>query len=234
MIVLKLKRAIFLKAKKTAGTSFEIALSRHASESDIITPIKNEDELIRRNLGFPGPMNFKEEFSMNVTSPPRLGEGLRNHSTAEECKAFVGEDFWKSAHKLSIVRNPFDRIISHYFWNQKGALNLASRDHFRKWLVRNSHLLSANEEFYFIEGKLALDSAIRYENLIEDSKKAISGLGMDGDQLAQDLRTIHSKSGIRPRDASVGEFFGDWPDGRRIVEDNCRKELEIFGYEYQR
>lgn len=73
MIVLKLKKMIFLKAMKTAGTSFEIALSRHASESDIITPIKSADELIRSNLGFPGPMNFKEEFSMNVTSAPPLG-----------------------------------------------------------------------------------------------------------------------------------------------------------------
>lgn len=58
MIVLHNHRIIALKARKVAGTSLEIALSKYASEKCIITPIAPLDEDIRKKLGFRGPQNF--------------------------------------------------------------------------------------------------------------------------------------------------------------------------------
>ena len=60
MILSKAHNFIFLKTTKTAGTSFEIALSKYAGPEDVVTPISDEDELTRSRLGYRGPQNFLE------------------------------------------------------------------------------------------------------------------------------------------------------------------------------
>ena len=44
MIVSHRHRFIFIKTRKTAGTSIEIALSAHCGPDDIMSPISKEDE----------------------------------------------------------------------------------------------------------------------------------------------------------------------------------------------
>ena len=43
MILSVQRKFIFLKTTKTAGTSFEIALSKYSSPKDTVTPINRED-----------------------------------------------------------------------------------------------------------------------------------------------------------------------------------------------
>ena len=59
MIVSHQHRFVFIKTRKTAGTSIEIALAEHCGPADIITPIDEVDEQIRRELGHRGPQNFE-------------------------------------------------------------------------------------------------------------------------------------------------------------------------------
>jgi len=58
MIISHEHKFIFIKTNKTAGTSIEIALSKYCGSNDIITPISDEDEEIRRQLGYRGPQNY--------------------------------------------------------------------------------------------------------------------------------------------------------------------------------
>ena len=58
MILSHKYKYIFIKSFKTASTSLEIALSKYCGKEDVITPIINEDEKIRKINGFNGPQNF--------------------------------------------------------------------------------------------------------------------------------------------------------------------------------
>lgn len=61
------KNMLFLKPRKVAGTSFEIALSVSASTADIITPISLEDELIRIDQKGQLPVNWSRQPELEAT-----------------------------------------------------------------------------------------------------------------------------------------------------------------------
>ena len=60
MIICHTHKFIFLKTRKTGGTSVEIALSGCCDETDIITPVTPRDEYLRLQVGRPC-QNFMPE-----------------------------------------------------------------------------------------------------------------------------------------------------------------------------
>ena len=68
MIINHKYKFIFIKSFKTARTSLEIAVSKFCDNKDIITPIIEEDEKIRKALNYRGPQNYnnmKEHMSVS-------------------------------------------------------------------------------------------------------------------------------------------------------------------------
>ena len=59
MIICNPLKIIFVKTKKTAGTSFEIALSKFCESDCVITPITPNEEALRKSLGFRTAQNYK-------------------------------------------------------------------------------------------------------------------------------------------------------------------------------
>ena len=79
MIVSHKLKVIFIKTKKVAGTSFEIALSKYCGERDIITPISDDDEHIRKDMGYVCAQNY-EKSQWNVPNLNFLvSEPFYNH-----------------------------------------------------------------------------------------------------------------------------------------------------------
>jgi hypothetical protein len=113
MILLKKANLLFLKSRKTGGTSLEIALSKFADENCVITPISSEDEKLRKELGFRGPQNYLMKILIFRTKK------FYNHISAKLAKSHLGVDVWANSFKISIVRNPYDRAVSRYFWSKK-------------------------------------------------------------------------------------------------------------------
>lgn len=56
MIISHKYKFIFVRTRKTAGTSIEIGLSRFCEKEDVITPIDYEDEEIRKKMGYRGEL----------------------------------------------------------------------------------------------------------------------------------------------------------------------------------
>ncbi len=242
MIILHRQRVIFLKPHKVAGTSFEIALSKYAQAGDVITPITSQDEDTRKLLGYPGPQNHTKSLGDFLRRPKvkdikRWLRGKRlynfiNHVPAAEVKRLVGKEVWNSYLKVSIVRNPWDRIVSEYFWEKKrtDSKSKAIPQTFGEWCARDKRDFDTNNSLYMIGGEVVVDHFIRYEHLEEDIRALETRLpALAG--LYEVFAAISAKGGLRPRSAtSADEMFSGLCEIDAMVRRACRYEIERFGY----
>jgi len=106
MIISHKHRFVFIKTRKTAGTSMEIALSKYCGPDDIITPISPNDESTRRSLGYRGPQNCeiplssysRKAFLKAAYRRRRLS--FRNHSSAAFIMKYLDDEKWNSYFKF--------------------------------------------------------------------------------------------------------------------------------------
>src|SRR4051812_7001975 len=120
MIISHKYKFIFIKTKKTAGTSIEIALSKYLDKGDIITKINEED--MREGLGYPGPQNYRVPYwKYTFEDLKRLLFQRQlcvfyNHAPATYIRKYIGEKVWNSYYKFCFERNPWDKTVSSYFF----------------------------------------------------------------------------------------------------------------------
>jgi len=154
MIISHKYKFIFIKPNKVAGTSIEIALAKHCGESDIITPITE--------------YNPKSD-STHYNQPARNYEedGYYHHITPAKIKSKLG-DKWNEYYKFTVVRNPYDRIVSSYFWNKKRPTPASKRRDLQS-LLRKATTPKAYLSF-FRKTKNKILSAVFFSNLSEFEK----------------------------------------------------------------
>lgn len=231
MILSHKHKFIFLKTNKTAGTSIEIVLSRHCGTDDIITPISPEDEETRKELGNRGPQNYclSPIWNYGVRDLAKLLlKGRRklrfyNHITAKEVRSHVGEQVWNSYYKFCFERNPWDRIISHYYWCYRSVPRPTISDYIesRRVLV----LKRRGYDLYTIDGKIAVDKVCRFENIQEELEAIRRQLG-----IPEKLELPRAKSKYRKDKRSYREILSE--EERAKISELFRDEINLLGYEF--
>jgi Sulfotransferase family len=237
MIISHSHQLIFLKPRKVAGTSFEIALSKYLSEEDVITPITPSDERLRAKLGYRGAQHFRKPLRKILEDRRRsdLRQLMRlrrpaqfyNHIPAEDVRRHLGKALWDRYLKVSMVRNPWECVVSHYFYLTRGETDPRP---FQEWCLKNKYVFGQNNEQYMIDGEIVIDHFIRYEALRADIE-ALEALrpGLKG--LYEAFAPITAKSGIRPRSGgSVSEVFDGAAMADKAVRAFSAFEIDRFGY----
>lgn len=239
MIYLKSRNIIFIKPRKTAGTSVEIALSANACEDDIITPVSPEDELLRLAAPFQFPVNWatdkmsEDQYYRSVCTMDKTGNitGLFqllekkarffNHMRQEQIEQEIGSALFAKAYKISMLRHPYEQLISQAYWrsSQPGASSFISQI---EYLLCHSEL--ANSGIYFNATGTKIDFLIRYEELYKDLESLEQAFDLE---LIKYLpKTKHrSRTDRRPAHQILSE-----DQKKRCFRRNEREFVE-FGYE---
>lgn len=229
MIVSHKYKFIFLKTKKTAGTSIEIALSKYCGENDIITPISPEDEKIRKGLGYRGPQNFTVPLLRNSAADlfRRLADGevkkFYNHMSAKEIKSYVGSYVWNNYYKFCVERNPWDRCISQYYWRHKTE----PRPPISDFLGTDAPLSLKERGYsaYTIDGKVVVDKVCKYEKLSQDLEEVRKKVG-----IPDSLELPMAKSAFRKDRRNYREVISQ--ADRELIENLFKEEILLLDYEW--
>lgn len=237
MIYLKQYNLLFLKPRKVAGTSFEIALSKFASHEDIITPIERKDESIRQRLQYRGPQNYRlrwrEVFDLPrserlvALAQRRTPYCFYNHIDAEDVREKLGNTVFDKAFKVSIVRNPFDKLVSQYYWFTRSS---TPRPTFSTWLRARPTFINDSYAQYFVDGNNIVDFFIRYDKFEEDIRK-LESVKPELEGLYDSFSSLSAKKGVRPKTSEVSSFFREEPGLEASVRYFNSYLFERFGFD---
>ena len=230
MIISHKHKFIFLKTTKTAGTSIEIALSKFCGPDDVITGFASEDEKIRQELGYRGRQNYLSPlWEYNLKDIGRFlvkGRAKRkfyNHITASEVRAHVGQQIWDSYFKFCVERDPWDRVVSLYYYTYKSE----PRPKFSEYIDSNVPLSLKHFgfELYTIDGQIAVDKICRFENLAEELEVIRTQLGFP-----EKLNLPRAKSRFRKNRRSYRDYYSE--EEKKKIAELFSDEIGLLGYKF--
>ncbi len=146
---------IFIKTKKTAGTSIEVELSKLMGPQDVVTPI-NPHEIghEQRNFRPTGPINRL------------LRRKYYNHMPATKVRKLVGAATFDNYFKFCVEREPVSKCISLYSM-QKNSPDHQSTGGQLSWedYVDRGHFPLDHDKYLDENGNLMVDRIVKYEKL---------------------------------------------------------------------
>lgn len=164
-----------------------------------------------------------------------IGLPIKHHQTAHEVIARIGKDKWNRAYKFTLVRNPWDKVVSHYEYRRKrNKTGLADRDiSFSDW-VKKTYGPDKDPHYYNNpkafqpqvewlkddEGRISIDYIGKFETINEDFEQIKTAIGIDA-------QLPHLNASKR---AGYQDYYDD--ETRAIVADWFREDIELFGYRF--
>jgi len=139
---------------------------------------------------------------------------------------------------LAVIRNPYDRMVSMYFFAQKTKLNRVYDMDFQNFLefCEYSQRLSSDPNFFhawsqksFIEvdNDIRVDSLLSFENLQEDLDKFLYKFN---------LKDFYKKAGatFKKENSTKHENFKQYycPKSKKIVENIWGEDIDYFSYNF--
>ena len=214
MLISHRKQFIYTKTNKTGGTSVESYFEKYCMPEGEWAFAHHRGQHVSKAgiVGARGPGASRSEWF--------------NHMSAALIMDKLGALTWDRYFKFCVVRNPFDKLVSWFFFQRhKNTLDEPDSDDitsFRKQMSRGIPVLDRG--CYVIDGALCLDEIIRFEDL----SPGVHGVCRRLDVPFVPGNIPRLKSGIRPTSIPVREFYS--PEIVERVEQAYEFEIETFGY----
>ena len=183
-----------------------------------------------------GPYVF---IHINKTAGTSIGNAIglpvKHHQTAREIIAKIGRDKWNTAYKFTLVRNPWDKVVSHYQYRRKrNKTEVATRNvSFSEW-VKKTYGPDKDPFFYNNpkafqpqvewlkddQGRIAIDFIGKFESINDDFDQIKSIIGIEAE-------LPHLNASKR---AGYQSYYDD--ETRQIVAQWFHEDIEAFGYSF--
>lgn len=209
MIISPGRKFVFVHIPKTGGTALSLALEGRAMADDVL--IGDTPKAVKRRAK-------AKKFAGD--------RKLRKHSTLSALEGLIAvEDFFV----VTLVRNPWDRMVSYYHWLKDQsfdhpAVHLARSSGFSGFLNHPETVTAQTAESYagyvtLQSGKEAPCNFVRLEHLGDD-------LGAFEKHLGFDLDLPHANRSVR--DADWRGYYSD--DDAGLVAQIYAEDISRFGY----
>ena len=160
------------------------------------------------------------EFGSQSIEPKKMNF---KHNSAVMLKAYpLLYNRWDNIFKFCFVRNPWDWLVSHYFFQIKNKEVEFTID-FKDWLYNSRPIWQGITQFDCLsqEGKIIVDCIGRFENLQNDFDSICSKIGIPKIELPYHNQTQHKH---------YREYYDK--ESIKFVENKYQKDIEIFNYEF--
>lgn len=229
MIISHKHKFIFIKTAKTAGSSIEIALSKICGPKDVLTPLSDEEEKIRQSLGYRGAQNFIIPFRQY-----KLLDWLKlvyykkrvrfiHHMSVPEIRWYLESSIWDNYFKFCFERNPWDKMISYYFWN-KGEESHKSIEQF---LLSGEGGDIRGFDLYSIGGIPVVDRVFLFEEMAQSLQEISVKLKLE-EPLS--LPAYKAKGSVRKDKRHYREILNKGEAD--IISKVFAREIKYFSYEF--
>ena len=244
MIISHTHQFIFIKTKKTAGTSIEVYLSDLLGEGDVVTPVGAEEATAgHRPRNFGGPFSpFGEALGL-VAAPPgwkeiggggairSLGHAVKgkrfyNHISAYRVRRRVGGDTWGRYFTFAVERNPWDKAISQFYWKARRRPGYT----FGEFVEEGDVGVNYPRYCHPRTGAVMVDRILYYDRLNEELADVFGRLGVPFPGSLE----VRAKGATRTDRKPYQELFtGELAEHRAAIDALFAKEIALHGWEFE-
>ena len=215
MIISRGRRYIFVHIPKTGGTALSLALEARAMKDDIL--IGDTPKAVRRR----GRIRALH------------GSGrIWKHSRLADIHGVVSDAEMQEFFVLTLVRNPWDRMVSYYHWLREQS--------FAHPAVKLARAVSFSQFLHNSETQRSIENA-HYASYVTDNKEVTRcDLFARIEHLHGDLAPFEAHLGFEltpiervntsPHRPDYQSYF--IPEDVEIVARICARDIERFGYRF--
>lgn len=234
---------IYIKTMKTASTSVQDFFRPYCMSPEGEKKYTSTKELKNQVVNEHGIMSMAGPW-VELKSK---GARWASHLGAETIKNYLNDmrltDIFDNYYKFSIVRNPWDTIISRYFHTVPGSKSFpvekvkAELSNFiKKYETPPYHTgvvegiidIKSPENLWMltVNDELACDFYIRYEHLKDDIGKVCKELNIENTNLT---KLAHFRNESRPRDENnYRKYYTD--ETKQLVSESYKDYIKYFSY----
>ena len=237
-------RFVFVKTKKTAGTSIEVYLSPLLDPNDVVTPVGEEEA----SLGH-APRNYQGRFSpfgeaLSLANAPRSwraidgGGALRsfghavkgkryyNHISAYRTMRRMGAKTWSKYLTFAVERNPWDKAISQFFWKARRRPDYS----FEQFVTEEDVGINYPRYCDPHTGEILVDRLLYYHRLNEELTKIFEEIQIP----FSGKLDVRAKGNTRKRREPYQKLFnGELARYRPTIDRLFAKEIELHGWDFE-
>ena len=200
-------KTIFVHIPKTGGSFIEYGLGMHGGHM---------------HIGLQRYLNQQPDVEH------LFGAGMQ-HLTARQIRKKIGAQLFDAYFKFSIVRNPFDRMVSFVAWldgkwERGEQLSIpefrayVSKAKTNRWMPKGNPLPVPQHKFIYLSKRLAVDVLIHFEKLSEQIPLLEKEIGVSIKDEVR-MKSFHQPFAMYYDEASY-----------QLVKSYYRNDFRLFGY----